>query len=154
MASRRQLILDDIVTACGLISVANGYNFDIPGGVDRFRIKQQSVETWPTIIVYSDGESKELGGGILYECVLSVLVEVWTKHPAAYAASTEELLDDHVTDIETALMIDSQRAGIATETRIRGHEREIHGGGDDWIVCRVGLDVLYRHRFDDPEAAS
>lgn len=152
MASVREEILSNVATALGNISITNGYNNNITGGIQRFMQTGLNVATVPTIVVQFDNENKSLGPSNQYTCSLLIGLDVWAVHDTdSVTGHTWTLIDSLVTDVEKALNVDLSRNGKAKDSEIRSIEPFRMSEGMPYVGASIQYEVNYSHDAFNPE---
>ena len=148
--SVKESILANIKTALQAISIANGYNNDIAGGVQRYKQTGNDLAVLPTIIIIQGPEKKDPKAGYDRTNVhLSVFILVWARD-AEGGADTDTVVNSLVLDIEKALMADESRGGNAVDTNVTDVEPLDSDEGQPFCGAILEVDIHFRHLVTDP----
>lgn len=148
MASIREQITQDVVAALGQISVLNGYQNDIHGGIQRYEQDGATLSTPPSIIVTFAGERKERSPNGMFTCLLELDVEIYAVDNVV--ASTATYIDTLVEDVEKALLADPTRSGLAIDSHPTQVETFPPSDGAPFAGAAVTIAATYRHSATDP----
>ena len=149
--SIRMQIFDDIETALKTMSTANGYNLDYKKVV---RFNQRGTDfggSYPVVsLLMTGGEYRQNSNAWNTEDLL-VEVGVHLNHDDSFVpGDTDAYIDQAVTDVIRAVLVDPERGGNAIDTRVTGWRRFL----EDDLVAEAGaiisLSIPYNHAYGDP----
>lgn len=142
----RTQILNNVIATLKGISESAGYPIDVKHVERGVSVPTENAE-FPLIVVIDSREDKQINDVSHFTlCTLHIEVVGW-------GLSMDTLLDKAVdlgTSIEKALGVDINRGGLAIDTRpisndlLIAEEVSLYGG------IRVLIDILYRHRSNNP----
>lgn len=134
-------------------SILSDLNAITPSGFSResgdwaYRlVPDDQVRVNPYAFVRIARESKREGYG-WYDCTLTVEVAV------VYAnadAGVEAVVDQMITDIESALVSNHTRSNLAIDTRLTGHQRLVEPPD---FIAELTVEVDYRHVLTNARAS-
>lgn len=152
MSSIREQIVEAVVLALEEISVANGYDNDIPGGVQRFEQEGADLSPGTSLHVVVEQEQKERIESNICDCTLTVTIEIVTVDPSDNPSpdSTATLVDSLTVDVERALAVDSRFGELAIDSEVDSINPGPLVVGQPFVACTVSLIVRYRHDISDP----
>jgi hypothetical protein len=152
MVSKREKIVQQIATALGRISVANGYDTELGSNVERFDHEGQRLGKLPAALLLVGSESFS-DGDIQSElrCSLNLQVEVICDPPSdGWTSSSDAWADRYLRDVHRALMADPFWGGDAIDTKLKGYERAVDEVGRWGFV--LGFETYYSCGLEDPGA--
>jgi len=153
MPSIRENIIADLVTQLGTISIDNGYENDILGGVQRFSQTGSVLQNPPVIGVVMDKEEKQSTLNALSVNKLTIIIDVYAVDTDAIVGNTSTLVDSLVTDIEKCVMADPQRSAKAIDSEIVMVQPFGLAESQPYVGASLVYSVNYRHALDDPRSA-
>lgn len=152
--SIRQQAVAGVVTALQAMTKANGYNFDWHD-IQKVRNRNEQVNLPVAVVSYtSEGKDDEFSNAIV--CNLQVEIAAVVEWPESDPElALEDLIDDHVTDIERAMLAQNDVdpvLGVTGVERVRpqGHAVGANEAGD--LVAIINYVVQYRHNRADPRS--
>lgn len=152
MATIRELIIRDVVSALEQISVANGYDTELGSNVQRYLHEAQQMSNPPVCIVSNQGEqydNEEVQSYAKGRLGLAVIVmcdapdDAWTEGAEAWA-------DQYLRDVQRAVMVDPSRGGRAIDTLFGSWDFIGEDPREFGFVLYLG--VTYYHSHEDPAA--
>jgi len=121
--TKRDKIVEDIVTAIKAVKTTNGYHNTIADtNIERARTKPMNPAAMPAVVVWEEDEEtvdREYGAVQKIITDLTVTVELWTVYAGAALATEINELEG---DITKAVMADPRRNGNALYTEKAGSE--------------------------------
>lgn len=152
--SIRKQIAGAMVAALDAMTVAAGYNFD---WIDSQKVlnRNDHVNLPVTVVSYSTEDKTDEFNTFLL-CNLQVQVAaVINWDDSDDETALEDLIDDHVTDIERAVL--AQNAldpvlGITGVERIRPRGHTMGASEGHELTAIVNYEVQYRHATADPRS--
>lgn len=152
MVSLRRSILQALVDALGLISVANGYNSNVAvaaggGGAQKRVEPANKLEKLPALIVGLWEEDKDDAVHSHYQATARVMVGAYVR--PANGAAVDDLVEDLVEDVEKALfalkaMDPALGVSGVQDLKVVGHTK-FEDDGQQLSGAMVEVEVLYRH---------
>lgn len=145
--SIRERIVQNLVTAIQGVRKTSGYEIDI-AAVDRARRTKYQQHELPAVNIWELKERKESGPSGLVTCYLSLVLEITVLDPRYQATLSNQAM----ASVVKAVLADRQRDGLAVDTEegenvtFAGETNDPTGG------VRVGVEIEYRHKEDDPYA--
>ena len=152
MSLVRERILQDIETALGQISTANGFGNDVKS-VQRWMQHGNSLYDTPCIIVAAGPEEQQSGPFPLVSCDLSVELTLWYRQPEDDTTPTDSYLNSLLQDIIRALYADYTRGGLAQDTEIVSVLPFESIEGQPYAGLIIEVQVKYRFVRSNPEQA-
>ena len=150
--SIRELIMKDLETTMALINGTGPYTRNI-ASIQRFEQDGNSFDAQDTIVLAGGDESEEYGPDPLKSITLNVELDLWTRHDkAADAFSTDELLNQYISDIKRAVMVDHTRGGNAQQTDITGSIPFETSEGAYFVGIMFQIEIKYRHNVFNTES--
>jgi len=143
----RERVVQDLVTAIRGVRKASGYEIDI-GAVDRARRTKHQQHELPAVNVWEVKEKKESGPAGLVTCYLSLVLEITVLDLRTQAT----LCNQAMGAVVKAVLADRTRGGLAVDTEEGGNETFTGETNDPTGGVRVGIEIEYRHKEDDPYA--
>ena len=148
--SIREKIMQNIKTTLLTISVANGYVNEI-SSVQRWAQAGNNLADVPCIIINAGPETLQQKPGLVAECRLSVMIDLWIRHDTtANPGSTDAILNSIFADIEKALMVDYTRGGYAVNTYVTNVVPFETAKGQPYAGLIIETEILYMHFVSDP----
>jgi hypothetical protein len=145
--SIRERIVLDLVAAVQGVRKTSGYELDVQA-VDRARRTKYQQHELPAVNVWEVKEKKEAGPSGLVTCYLSLLLEITVLDLRQQAALSNQAMAATI----KAVLADRQRSGLAVDTE-EGENTTFTGETNDPTGgVRVGIEIEYRHKEDDPYA--
>ncbi len=143
--SIREQIVQDLVTAIAGVRKTSGYELDVQT-VDRARRTKYQQHELPAVNLWELREKKESGPSGLVTCHLSLLLEI-TVLDLRYQAA---LSNQAMAAVTKAVLAERTRGGLAVDT-VEGENETFTGETNDPTGgVRVGVEIEYRHKEDDP----
>lgn len=154
-ASVEELIVANVATVLGLVSIANGYNNDL-GSVERWQQSGNRYADLPAVVISDEGIERDREGPISAETfTLALKIYVFVEHDEVRdGGNTDTLLASLHSDIHRALMLDHTRGGNALDTEIvravkfSPVDEQRHAGRVIWAA------VTFRHGVGTPEVGA
>ena len=147
----KEQILDNLKTALEAITTDNGY-YNTLAKVERWEQDGNDKESIPCLFIHTGNESPENHPSMTSWRTLTVHLELWTIHDkTVFADSTDELLNRFSCDIETAVMADDQRGGLALSTDVANIDLFETVEGQPFCGVIVTLEIKYKHKVGDPK---
>lgn len=150
MSSIREQIVVAVVEALEEISVANGYENNIPGGVQRFQQEGAELSQYPSLHVAIEQEQKERIESNICDCTLTVGIAIVTVDHDGNPAGTGTIVDSLTVDVERALAVDSRFGELAIDSEVDSISPQPLVEGQPFVGCTLNLLVRYRHDISDP----
>lgn len=145
----RENILGNVKTTLEGITVVLGFANTI-ASVQRWDMRGKTSATTPYITIAAGTELKDPAPYPLYTCRMTVFVIVWVRQLSSDVTKTDSLFSLIVGDIEKALMTDPTRGGYAQNTVLRSNTPGESSDGEPEACMIIEVEILYRHRRDDP----
>lgn len=147
----RESILENIKTTIQGITVAGGYANTI-ASVQRWDMRGKSSAASPYVTIATGNELMDPSPYPLYTCRMTVFLDVWVRQTESDTKKTDTLFSSLAGDIKKALMLDCKRGGYADNTVLRSISpfEPADGAAEAGIV--VEIEIVYKHRKDDPAA--
>ncbi len=147
----RQQVMDDIKTTLASISTGGGYYNDVTNVV-RGSITPTTFKVFPAIAFDDTGESYDrLNNHILGKSLNVTVLGLLKVHKDTGEASVRAAASELLADIETALMVDRCRGGVATDTLLIRNDIQSGEAISPLVFVLVELTVKYRTNLSDPE---
>ena len=151
MSSKREQVLDNLVTALTAIATGGGYNFTI--GEAKLGLKhfeQTPADKFPAAYVAGadEGRDNTTNRGFKSDLTISIVGYVRVQD----AADTEQLERDvskFLEDMTKAIMADPTRGGLATYTQI-GQVKADKGAWVPYAGFEITVHCDYRATFAAP----
>lgn len=149
--SVRKRIIEHVVTTLQGITEANGYHVDM-ASVQRYDSKGFRSKAMPACIVQGGEQSTHDGATPMVSKSFTVWVQALMRRDEDDPQSVDDALEDIVCDIETALMQDHTRGGLAvtTETDEVAPMDYLDKSGVVFPGMVIGFKITYRHHYQDP----
>ncbi len=151
MASKRELILDNIVTALAAISTGSGYNFTIGEaalGLKHFAAVPE--DKFPAAYVAGADEDRGNSAQAQFKSLVQVSIIAYVRTANADdTAQLERDLSKFIEDVTKALYVDITRGGIATFTEVRGIKTD-KGSWSPFAGCEIIVACDYRSANSTP----
>lgn len=148
--SIRKANLQNIVTTLTAISETNSYNNTIDSShVHRVQTVGIAAVEYPTLNVLVPRETKvnEVTNAMTME--MEVMVEIWVR--SGDGELLADVLEDMITDVQTAIMSTPTRGGNAIDTSYVGTKiSSLDELEEPKARAEVTFMVLYRTRREDP----
>lgn len=116
--------------------------------VARHRRTKYQAHELPAVNIWEGKERKEPGPSGLVTCYLPLLLEITVLDFAEPATAANEVMASMV----KAILADPQGGGLAVDTEERDNEPFVGETNDPTGGLRVGIEIEYRHKEDDPYA--
>ncbi len=149
--SIRELIRENIKTALGQITTANGYNNTL-ANVQGWKQRGNTIQDVPCAIVSLGREEKDPHPNPQATARLTVFIDIWARQDDDDETDTDEVLDSLLLDVEKAVMADHTRGGYAEDTNTRGITPFETIEGQPQCGLMLELEILYKHKQTDPAA--
>jgi hypothetical protein len=149
--SVRERILEDVVSTLQGITLANGYHVDM-GSVQRYDTRGFRAKAMPTCIVQAGEQEPKDGPMPMTTKEMTVWIHALIRRDEDSATTVDEDLETLLLDIETAMMQDRTRGGIAihTEPADAAPLDHMDKAGAVYPGMAIGFRITYRHHFQDP----
>ena len=144
----RERLLRNLEQTMLSIQAANGFGVDVQE-VQRVDEGFSGVEAFPAILireVRSDEDGLERAGTGLQDIQFRFEIGLWVRDDDDAAAAANALL----LDVEAALSVDPERAGLAEDTTIDGSRLRVTAQSEPYALQVVDVVVHVRHDADDP----
>lgn len=151
--SVREQILADIVSTLEGVSIANGSEYEFPGGVQRFNQEGASLSDYPGIVVTMVQERKESINIDLRDCALEIAVEIFAIDTEEITEGTASYVDRLAQDVEVALSADPQHGGLCTDAEVVSVSPFGLVGGMPYVGATITYLAQYRHLRTDPSVS-
>ena len=116
--------------------------------VDRARRTKYQGHELPAVNLWEGKERKEPGPSGLVTCHLPLLLEITVMDLTRQATVANRVM----AAVVKAVLADRQRGGLAVDTEEGENEPFIGETNDPTGGVRVGIEIEYRHKEDDPFA--
>lgn len=150
MATKRELIVQDIVAALKTISVANGYATELGANVQRYQHDVQDFGNPPLAVVSNAGGQYD-NAEIQVETkeTLALAIAIGCDNPADdWTQGAEAWADVYLRDVQRAVMVDPTRGGRAIDTQFDSWEF-VDSDAREFGVA-LFLAISYYHSHEDP----
>ncbi len=149
--SVRERILEHVVTTLQNITLANGYHVDM-GSVQRYDTKGFRAKSMPACVIQAGEQEPKDGPTPMTTKEMVVWVHALIRRDEDSATTVDEDLEVLLLDVETAMMQDRTRGGLATLTKPADAAPMDHmdKAGVVYPGMAIGFTITYRHHHQDP----
>ena len=144
MATKRELILQDLISTLQSITTANGYALNVQN-VDRHIEHWEKVAEFPALFVVSGDERIEHKPGLTERANWSVGIVGYVKSEDQKSQEVEKLIGD----VKKAVMVDTTRGGNATATTV-DEIRDLSVVLSPYGIFEMDLTIIYHYEVSSP----
>jgi hypothetical protein len=152
MATKRELIVRNIVSALQQIRTSNGYDTELGTNVQRYLHEDQALASAPVAIVSCQGEqydNREIQGMAKGSLGLAIVV-ICDAPSSSWTQGAEAWADTYLRDVQRAVMVDPSRDGKAIDTLFGSWDFLGEDPREFGFVLYLG--VSYYHSHEDPSS--
>jgi hypothetical protein len=147
--SIRELILQHCETSLAAVNGVGSYQLDLET-VSRGQGAPSNLDVLPAARIAEGTESVTNGPDPLITRTLPITVTGWVRVSDDSLVSLATLRNRMQQDIETALLTDWTRGGLAVNTRLTGSRTPDDDEPDVLGSVEVSFELLYRTRHNNP----
>lgn len=140
-------IIDELKQTLQAISIANGFNYDVQRVEEKATVATPDLKETPTIFLFQNTEMNDNIPLVMQSKHLTVAVVGYVRQFSNMDREVNKLK----ADIETAVLADRTRGGLAVNTVISGPVTLFYGADvAPWGYVQFKFEIYYRHYYGNP----
>ena len=139
----------NLATTLATVTTANGYHQDVADVIRPTRLADDGLVDRRVLLGQGEPSEAEDSSEAFKTWLQPFPAVLYVRPSEKDSTPVDTLVNRFRTDVEKAVMVDQTRGGLALDTLVRAYENVLSEDGALGGVV-VHVEVLYRHRVEDP----